>query len=92
MRDARSMVVPVLLAIALLAPMVAVSDPEVMTLMILNPQNAAGDIVVVRGDDIEVEFVVQDPANTTFDLGSKKDKIRLVRVIDDFVISEKKTR
>ncbi len=60
MRNVRAMVILVFLAMALLVPMVAMADPEV-TLMVLNPPNAAGDIIVVRGDDIEVEFDVTDP-------------------------------
>lgn len=57
-----------------------------VSLNVLNTPNEAGDIVVVLGEDVEVEFTVVDPGG---DL-SKNDKIKLVRVDNGEKISSKK--
>ena len=56
-----------------------------VTLKILNAPNAAGEITLVSGDDIEVEFLVEDPNNEL----SKIDLIRLSRVEDGEWVSQK---
>ncbi len=57
-----------------------------VNLNILNIPGPYGEIAVVAGTDIEVEFTVDDP-----DLElSKDDILRLVRVDDGFIIREKK--
>ena len=55
-------------------------------LNILNIPGPYGEIAVVAGTDIEVEFEVGDPASEL----SKDDILRLVRVDDGFIIHEKK--
>ena len=57
-----------------------------VTLNILNVANPAGDIVIVRGNDVEVEFFVTDPAGEL----SRNDEIRLTRISDGMVVASKK--
>jgi hypothetical protein len=57
-----------------------------VSLTILNTVNETGEITVVRGTDIEVEFSVTDPNGKL----SKDDKIRLVRLNDGRKIYKKK--
>jgi len=62
---------------------VAAKAQTVATLDILNPANAAGDVVVSRGTSIEVEFTVTGDSD-------KKDELRLINTLDGKVISKKK--
>ena len=57
-----------------------------VTLSILNPENAAGLILVERGEQIEVEFGVVD----TLVESSKNDRIQLRRVNDGKIVNRKK--
>ncbi len=61
------------------------AQPTIL-LTVLNEANAFGDVVLVRGDHIEVEFVVEDRLSET----RRDDTIRLVRVSDGAVVQEKK--
>ena len=63
----------------------AQAEPTV-TLNILNVANQAGEIVIVRGNDVEVEFFVTDPAEEL----SKNDEIRLNRIADGIEVASKK--
>ena len=63
----------------------AYADPLV-DLQILNATGASGDIIVIAGEDIEVNFDV------TLDTGGvlgKKDTLELVNVVDEMVASSK---
>jgi len=57
-----------------------------VTLTVLNTASATGEISIVEGTDIEVEFAVSDPAGEL----SKNDLIRLVRADTGCKIYEKK--
>lgn len=57
-----------------------------VSLRILNPPNALGDIVI-QDEHVEVEFVVTDTAAGT---SSKKDQIRLINVANGEVLKAKK--
>lgn len=62
------------------------SKAATVTLGVLNTPNEIGEIVIVKGDLIEVEFQVDDPNGEL----SKNDRIRLVRTDNNEVISKKK--
>lgn len=57
-----------------------------VTLTILNPENAAGNIILAKGEDVEVEFSVDDPLGE----GSKRDRIQLRSISDNKVVKRKK--
>jgi len=57
-----------------------------VSLTVLNTSNGTGEIAVVAGTDIEVEFNVEDPNNEL----SKDDGIRMVRIDNGLKLYEKK--
>jgi len=70
----------------LLFPLLAFSQSYTVELSILNPPNENGQIVVIAGTDLEVEFLITDE----YDELSKDDLIMLVKLETSEVISEKK--
>ncbi len=55
-------------------------------LAILNEANTSGEIIVVNGDDIEIQFTITDPSGEL----SKDDRIQLRDLYTDKIIKKKK--
>lgn len=64
---------------------IASATPKV-TITVLNLPNEYGDIVVVRGNNVEVDLNVYDPLNES----SNQDIIRLIRIDDGAIASEQR--
>lgn len=64
---------------------IASAAPKV-SMTVLNLPNAYGDIVIVRGTNVEVDLNVYDPLNES----SNQDIIRLIRITDGAIVSEQR--
>jgi len=82
-RHYRNLLIGLLVTAGHLMVAVTASSEPIVTLKVLNPPDAAGQIVVVNGDNVEVEYIIEDPLNET----SPRDIIKLERISDGYLAS-----
>ena len=80
-----SSLVMVIITLAVFSAIPATAQAQTtVTLLVLNPVDAAGNIVISKGTAVEVDFDVTEGPS------SKNDELQLIRVDDNSVVSKKK--
>jgi len=82
-RHYRNLLIGLLVAAGHLMVTMTASGEPIVTLNVLNPPNEAGQIIVMSGDSVEVEYMIEDPLNET----SPRDFIKLERISDGYLAS-----